>query len=118
MNYEQMLSLLRLLLGIGGPVGALLVARGMTQDQVTALSTSLLTIAAALPPIISFGLSLVRHSDAGEIKAVTAMPAVSAIVVKANATDGVAAAVADSAQPKVIGITPALIAEFKTTGVK
>jgi len=107
-NIDQIISILRLLLGVSGPIGALLIARGMTADQVTAFSTSLLTLVGALPPIISAVWGMFAHSDTAKIAAVTAMPDVVKIITVANPSDGVAAAVANPVQPKVVALgTPA-----------
>jgi hypothetical protein len=102
MNLDQILSILRVVLSVGGPVGALLVARGMSADQVTALSTSIITICGALPPIIAAVWGAFAHTDEAKVAAAAALPGVAAVVVKVSASDGVAAAAADPTQPKVV----------------
>jgi hypothetical protein len=102
MNQDQVLSLLRLLLGVSGPIGALLVARGMPAEQVTALSTAIIAICGALPTIVSAVWGMFAHSDSAKIAAVTAMPGIAQILVKPTAGDGAATAAADPAQPKVV----------------
>jgi hypothetical protein len=104
MNLDQVLSLLRVLLSVGGPVGALLVARGMSADQVTALSTSIITICGALPPVIAAVWGAFAHTDSAKMSAVAALPGVAQIIVKTSATDGVAAAAADPTQTKIVSI--------------
>ena len=105
MNFDQVLSLLRLLLGVSGPIGALLIARGMPAEQVTVLSTSIITVVGTLPPIASAIWGMFAHTNAAKIAAVTALPDVQAVVVKSSATNGVANAAADPAQPKVLSAT-------------
>jgi hypothetical protein len=102
MNLDQVLSLLRVLLSVGGPVGALLVARGMSAEDVTVLSTSIITICGAVPPVVAAVWGAFAHTNASKIASVTALPGVAAVVVKLSADDGVAAAAADPTQPKVL----------------
>ena len=100
-NLDQVLSIIRWLLSVGGPVGAYLVSRKIPADQVSALQTAVVTVIGALPPIASFIWGLVAHTDTAKLKSVEAMPNVAKIVAKPGATDGVAAALADPARPKV-----------------
>ena len=112
MNQDQVLMMLRVLLSAGGPLGAMLVARGMTADQVTALSTSLITICGALPPIISLFWGWFVHTDAAKVAAVNALPKsqVLGVVVAKTATNGVLAAAQNPAMPSVVMATPAITA--------
>lgn len=101
-NVEQVMSIVRWLLSVGGPVSSLLIARGMPADKVTGLTTAILTVVGGLPPIISFVWGLVAHTDKAKLQAVQAMPDVAKIVAIPNAGDGVAKALADPAMPKVV----------------
>ena len=74
----------------------------MSADQVTALSTAIITICGALPPVVAAIWGAFSHTDAKKIAAVTAMPDVAKIVVKVGAVDGAATAAKDPTQPKVV----------------
>ena len=100
-NLDQILSVIRWLLSVGGPLGALLIARGQTPEQVTAVSTAVLALVGALPPIISFVWGMFAHTDSAKLAAVEAMPAVTKITVTPTAPDAVAQAAADPSRPKV-----------------
>jgi len=102
MNFDQVLSLLRLLLGVSGPIGALLIARGMPAEQVTGLSTAIIAVVGALPPIASAIWSMFAHTNDAKLKAVEALPDVQKIVVNSAATDGVADAAKDLTRTKVV----------------
>ena len=102
MNLDQLMSIFRWLLSVGGPVSSLLIARGMSAGDATNLTTAALTLVGALPPIISFIWGLAAHTDTAKLKAVEAMPDVKNIVAVANAGDGVGAALADPSRPKVV----------------
>jgi hypothetical protein len=101
-NVDQILSIVRWLLSVGGPLGALLVARGMPAGDVTALQGSIIAVIGAAPPVISFVWGLFAHTNSSKIAAVAAMPDVEKIVVQPQATDGVGAALADPTQTKVV----------------
>ena len=125
-NIDQILSVVRWLLSVGGPLGALLIARGMPVGEVTALQGSIIALVGALPPIVSFVWGMFAHTDSAKIvaaaaispeaktiafagvsdstklAAVAAMPDVEKIVVQAQAKDGVGTALADPAQTKVV----------------
>ncbi len=101
-NTEQLMSIVRWLLSVGGPVSSLLIARGMPADKVSGFTTALLTAVGALPPIVSFVWGMFAHTDSKAIAVTAAMPDVKKIVVASNAGDGVGAALADPAQPKVV----------------
>jgi hypothetical protein len=102
LNLDQALSIVRWLLSLGGPLGAWLVAHGMSADQVNALSSALIALVGALPPLVSIIWSLARHSDAGKLKAASAMPEVKSIVVRPVAADSAAGALAsDTSEPKI-----------------
>jgi hypothetical protein len=119
MNIDQILSILRVLLSVGGPVGALLVARGMSPDQVTDLSTALLTIVGAAPPLIAAVWGAFAHTHAAAIATVNAMPKdqVLGVVVAPTASDGVLAAAQNPAMSKVMMATPALTAAIAAAPV-
>ena len=101
-NTAQIMSILRWALSAGGPLCALLLARGQTPEQVTIFSTSLLTLVGALPPIISFVWGMFAHTDKAAIQTVAAMPDVAKIVATPGASDGVAAALKDPTMTKVV----------------
>ncbi len=101
-NTEQLMSIVRWLLSVGGPVSSLLIARGMPADKVSGLTTALLTIIGALPPVVSFVWGMFAHTDKAKLQAVQAMPDVAKIVAVPGAGDGVAKALADPAMPKVV----------------
>ena len=95
MNNDQALSLLRTVLQI---VGTGIVAHG-TLGINGAMWEQLSGGIIMLAPVI---WSMYVHTDSQKIAAVTAMPDVAQIVVKAGAVDGAAQAAADPAQPKVV----------------
>jgi hypothetical protein len=95
-NTDQLLSLLRTVLQM---IGTYVVANhvlGANSSQLWDLLAGIILMAA---PTI---WSIYAHTDAANIKKVTAMPDVKEIVVKANAGNGVGAALADPNQPKVV----------------
>lgn len=96
MNSDQLLSLLRTLLQI---LGTYLTTKGFVNETLWAQISGIVLVIA---PTI---WSIYAHTDAANIKKVTAMPDVQAIVVKSTAGNGVGAALADPAQPKVISQT-------------
>ena len=101
-NVDQLFSIARWLLSVGGPVSSLLIARGIPADKVSSLNTALLTVLGALPPIASFIWGLWAHTDNSKLKAVEAMPDVSKIIVNTAAPpNGAMAAAADPSRPKV-----------------
>lgn len=126
MNLDQILSIVRWALSVGGPLGALLLSHGVSASDLTLLQGSIIAIIGAAPPVISFVWGLVAHTDSAKLASVAAMPsadktaafagipdsakiaAVSAlpdvekIVVQPNATDGIGKALADPAQTKVV----------------
>jgi hypothetical protein len=59
-------------------------------------------VSAAIIALLAAGWSVQTHTDANAIKTVAAMPDVKAIVAEPNPQDGMAAAVADTTQVKVI----------------
>lgn len=95
MNQDQVLSLVRTLLQI---LGTSIVAHGTLGINGAMWET----ISGAVIMLVPVAWSMYSHTDGQKIAAVTAMPDVSKIVVKAGAVDGAAAAAADPAQPKVI----------------
>lgn len=65
-NPEQIQSLIRLLLGAGGPLAALLISKGASADTVNQILTISL---ATVPPLVSLVWSMFRHSTAQTIAA-------------------------------------------------
>lgn len=95
MNQDQLLSLLRAVLQI---IGTAVVAHGtlgINGAMWEQIAGAVVMIAPAL-----WGVAV--HTDAAKIASVTAMPDVTAVVVKAGAVDGAATAAADPTQPKVV----------------
>ncbi len=66
MNTEQIQSLIRLLLGAGGPLAALLISKGASADTVNQILTISLAV---VPPLVSLVWSMIRHTDANTIAA-------------------------------------------------
>jgi hypothetical protein len=118
-NNDQLLMMLRWVLSVGGPVGALLVSHGMSADQVTALTTWLLTGLTVIPPAVAFVWGLFAHTHAAAIATVNAMPKdqVLGVVVATTASDGVLAAAQNPAMSKVMMATPALTAAIAAAPV-
>ena len=98
MNYNQITGILRALVPAAV---AYLVGKGYLTESSAA------SVIAAVIALLSAGWSVQTNSDASAIKTVAAMPDVKSIVAVPNPSDGMAAAVKDSAQPKVVqGTTP------------
>ena len=57
LNLDQVLSIVRWLMSVGGPLGAYLVSRGVSADQVTVLQSDLQNIDRAANTLS------MRHSD-------------------------------------------------------
>jgi len=90
-NQDQVLSAVRWLVSVGGGYA---VGRGwITTDQITYI----LGAAVAIVPLV---FSFMVHTDTAKLKAVEAMPDIAKIVAVPNASNGVAAAVADPSRPK------------------
>ena len=62
-------------------------------------------IGAAIITLGAAAWSASTNTDAASVATVAAIPSIAKILVKPSATDGVAAAVADPAQPKVVSAT-------------
>lgn len=102
MNSEQFQSLVRLMLGAGGPLSAWLISRyGVSQAGVDAFSGALIAAVGAVPVLGSFLWGLRRHSTVGQIEATAAIPEVKKVIVTPTPGTGAAIAAADPAQPKV-----------------
>ena len=100
---DQIQSLVRLLLGAGGPLGAWLLSRGVSQDALGAYTSLAIAFVAAAPVIVSGVWGLMRHTDSGNLAAVEAIPAVRQITVSPVAsTANLAAVVADPSRDKVV----------------
>lgn len=123
MNPEQIKNALLGLLGTSGPIASFLVqVLGYPSEKVTVT----LNLVAALTPTLWLAIALYRSRIKGQVQAVAslppdqvraaleqipdaakvqiaaAVPDVARIVVRPTATNGLAAAVADQAQPKVV----------------
>lgn len=92
-NQEQIKAILQMLLGSGGPVAALVLSYGVPADKLS-LWTNLLV--AVLPPLAAGAWALIDNTHKKTIAAAAAVPGVSEVVIQSNATDGAAAAAADS----------------------
>ena len=93
MNQNQLAGIARALVPA---IVAYVVGRGWLSESSAA------SVAAAVIALLSAGWSMQAHTDANAIKTVAAMPDVKAIVAEPNPQDGMAAAVADTTQVKVI----------------
>ena len=100
-NSEQIKSIIRLLLGAGGPLAALLVSKGVSADQVSIYLELALVI---VPPVIAGAWGLLSHSDTGTLKAVASVDGASVKVDTAVATPTVVA-LAASNDPALSHIT-------------
>jgi hypothetical protein len=91
----------------------------MSPDQVTDLSTALLTIIGAAPPLVAAVWGAFAHTNAAKVAAVDAMPKdqVLGVVVAPTASDGVLAAAQNPAMAKVMMATPALTAAIAAAPV-
>jgi hypothetical protein len=96
MNQEQLLSLLRTFLQMAGTFVLGHGVFGANTSQWWELITGVIIM--VVPTI----WSMYAHTDHALIANVTAMPDVKKIIVAPGATDGVGAAAADPAQPKVV----------------
>lgn len=89
---DQIASIIRLLLGAGGPLAALLVSKGATADQVN----QILTIALAVgPPLVSLVWGLSRHTNTGNAIAASTLPGVTVTVDPAKSTPALVAVAND-----------------------
>lgn len=98
MNQNQITGLARALVPA---IVAYIVGKGYLSQSSAA------DVSAAIIALLAAGWSVQTHSDASAIKTVAAMPDVKAIVAQPNPADGMAAAVVDPAQPKVMSLTQA-----------
>ena len=108
---DQIQSLIRGLLAAGGPAGAWLLSRGVSQDALGAYTNLVVALLGAVPFITSIVWGLMRHTDSGNLAAVEAIPAVRQITVSpVAATPNIAAVVADPERAKVVSsmATPAV----------
>lgn len=122
LNLDQVTHILRWLLNIGGPLGAWLVSHGMTPDQVTAFSTSLIAFLGAVLPLVSLIWGLFKHSDAGKLKTIAAMPdeamsGVTVVVDKMKAPLSLVKAAIDPNKESII-TTQVAAQEFAAHGLK
>jgi hypothetical protein len=98
-NAEQIQSLIRLLLGAGGPLAAMLISKGVAGDTVNQIETLALAI---VPPLVSLIWGLIRHSDAGTAKAASQLPGVKVVVDPAAAAAAVVAVAKSDNAPDVV----------------
>jgi hypothetical protein len=94
MNTEQLWLSLRVICSAGGPVAALLIARGMPKEDVTLWSDLALAILGIAPTIVSLFVGLRNRTDAAKIVAAENVPGVVEIKVDPRS---VPAAIADAA---------------------
>lgn len=100
MNDLQKQQLWQLLLGAGGPIGAMLVQWGIAESTVTQILQILLLV---LPPLAAYLWNRLSHSDQKVIAAVANIPGVQTIEVDpAKASTSTQAAVASPALPNVV----------------
>ena len=95
MNSAQLISILSTVLKILGTIVVAHGTFGINGAIWEQISGGILMIA----PVV---WDMFRHTDGATVKAAAALPEVAQVVVKQNATDGVAAAAADPNQPKVV----------------
>lgn len=98
MNTDQIASFIRW--GMGALSGYLL-AKGLSQAQLADLTNWLIMGVSVLPGVISVIWGLIKHSDAGKVKAAAAMPGIK-IDVLANAPNGAQQVARDPAVPNVV----------------
>lgn len=97
-NKEQWYSVIRYIVVFGGGV---LVAKGVLPKDfdMNSATNAIIAIVGGIGSIVTLIQSLNSKTDKNQIAAVAAMPDVAKIVVKQNASDGVAAAVQDITPP-------------------
>ena len=98
-NNDQLLSMLRWLFTISGPIGAYLVSKGISPENLTELVNAIIVIGGAIPPIISFIWGIKAHTDASKIASVEKMPEVRA---KPGLVIALKEAAASPDSPKVV----------------
>src|SRR6185503_6537175 len=68
MNQEQFQSLVRLLLGAGGPLAAWMISKfGVSQAGIDAFTGSMIAMVGAVPVAASFLWGLRRHTTTGQL---------------------------------------------------
>lgn len=93
MNQDQILSLVRQIVALGGGIA---IGRGwLTADQLT-LITGIVT---ALVPLV---WGVYAHTNSSKMASVESMPDVKNIVIEAGANGSVGAAAHDPSRPKVV----------------
>lgn len=126
MNSDVMKVVYAALFAATGPVAGWLVTKGIPSDQVPGLLNAIQLMLSAITPIIATAfLGMMQTAkaklasaknlpdsaksevaatlpDDKKIAVATSVPQVSQVIVSNNATDGVAKAAADPAQPKVM----------------
>ena len=93
MNQEQFISWLKTTLGF---VSGVVVANGYISESA---ATAITGAAIAIAPLVWGFLS---NTKLAQIKQAASLPEVSSVVIKPSATNGIAAAASDPAQPKIV----------------
>lgn len=104
MNSAQIMALVRLLFGAGGPIAAWLLSKGVDPSNVVSVIEWLL---GAGGPIIAAIWSMFTHSPTNQVKAAAALPGVTVGVDPSEASQALVDVAKDRSQPKVLATTPA-----------
>jgi hypothetical protein len=97
-NQQQIEAMLRLLLGAGGPLAALLLAYGVPSDKLNLWVNLAIAI---IPPIGAGVWGILANTQKRSIADAAAIPGVIKIKVSDNATGGAAQAANDANIPNV-----------------
>jgi hypothetical protein len=97
-NQEQIKLALQWLLGAGGPLTALILSYGVSQEKLSLWTNLALYI---IPPAISWAWGTWDRTHKNTIKAAAVVPGVSEVVIESNAKGGAAKAAADPALTNV-----------------
>jgi hypothetical protein len=102
LNQQQIAMAMRLALGVGGPLAALIMAKtGMSEGDYTLYLNAALAV---VPPIGALVWGWFANRKATQVANVEHMPEVATIVVKdgANGALGLMAATANNAHPNIV----------------
>lgn len=100
MNQQQVESMLRLLLGAGGPLAALLLSYGVPPDK---LNLWVNLAIAVLPPLLAGAWGIAANTHKQTIADAAKVPGVVEVRTADNAKDGALAATED---PKLTNVKP------------
>jgi len=96
--------MVRLLLAISGPIGAWLVAHGISAENLTTVVEAIIVIVGLIPTIGALVWGVHAHTDNSKLEAVEAMPDVKQIVSisRPDTDSAILAASRDVKRPKVV----------------